>query len=176
MAKELPIIHCDYCGQKAKLLIDSSELYSSGRNYGPAWFCPCEPAWVGCHDNSPVYKPLGRLANAELRAAKIAAHAMFDPLWKAKIEQLKHTGYKGNAKQKARGLGYRWLADQMGIKMAECHIGMFDVEQCQAVVRICTPLQPNRRKAVPAEFSNPKAAEKKKSDMPALGSAEYLNY
>jgi len=66
--------------------------------------------------------PLGRLANAELRSAKSAAHAMFDPLWKSK--------------KMRRSQAYSWLAAQMKIKPEDCHIGMFDVEQCKQVFQI----------------------------------------
>jgi len=64
--------------------------------------------------------PLGRLANAELRAAKRAAHAAFDPIWKG-----------GDM---SRHAAYGWLAKQLGISRANCHIGMFDVDGCEAVV------------------------------------------
>ena len=65
-------------------------------------------------------KPLGRLANAELRQWKQRAHAAFDPVWKAR--------------HMSRRDAYAWLAGQMGIKPQDCHIGMFDVNQCRAVV------------------------------------------
>jgi hypothetical protein len=73
------------------------------------------------------------LADAELRRWKSKAHAAFDPLWKAKIRR------DGVPKKKARGLGYAWLADQVGVKREDCHIGMFDVTTCKKVVDACTP-------------------------------------
>jgi hypothetical protein len=90
---------------------------------------PCK-AWVGVHKGTD--KPLGRLANKELREWKIKAHAAFDPLWKAKMSQ-------GHSKKSARNSGYAWLAEQMGIPREACHVGMFDVEQCKRVVEICSP-------------------------------------
>src|SRR5580700_2416837 len=69
---------CPYCEQPAKL-VDSAEIYG-GRSYGWAYLCsPCR-AYVGCHDGTK--RPLGRLANADLRAAKIRAHDAFDKLWR----------------------------------------------------------------------------------------------
>ena len=98
------------------------------------WQCaPCG-AWVGCHQNSERYAPLGRLANAEMRAAKIAAHAAFDPIWHAKRRE------DGIGNGEARDLAYKWLVEQMGISRSKCHIGMFDVEQCRRVVEICRPI------------------------------------
>lgn len=122
---------CPYCGREASLLKSSAALYA-GRDYGPAWVClrPTCDAWTGCHPGTE--KPLGRLANAELRQARQAAHRVFDPLWQAKQRQ-------GFTRGQARGRGYRWLAEQMQIDASKCHIAMFDPAQCQRVVEICTP-------------------------------------
>jgi hypothetical protein len=38
----------------------------------------------------------------------------------------------------ARGGRYKKLAELMGISKKECHIGMFDVDQCRRVVEICS--------------------------------------
>jgi hypothetical protein len=123
-------VRCDYCNELADLLLDSSPLYH-GIDYGAVWYCrPCK-AWVGVHKNSPRFMPLGRLANAELRAAKQVAHSVFDPLWEAKQRR------DNCKKHEARGAAYRWLAAQMNIPVEECHIGMFDVQQCLTATRIC---------------------------------------
>jgi hypothetical protein len=112
---------CPYCKNDA-VLCDSAVVYN-GTSYGLIWRCaPCE-AWVGVHRDSPNHAPLGRLANKELRLAKQAAHRAFDPFWKG-----------GTMK---RSQAYQWLADQMGIEKKRCHIGWFDVEQCEQVVKIC---------------------------------------
>jgi hypothetical protein len=119
---------CSYCQSLAEY-VDSSEVYN-GRSYGMIYLCrPCR-AWVGVHKGTD--KPLGRLANKDLREWKIKAHAAFDPLWKAKMRQ-------GHSKKSARNSGYAWLAEQMGIPREACHVGMFDVEQCKQVVEICSP-------------------------------------
>ena len=121
---------CDYCGKDA-VLTDSSEVYR--KSYGLIWLCrPCG-AWVGIHKDSKKRLPLGRLANKELREAKIIAHSYFDYLWKLKQES------QGIPKRKARGKAYKWLASNLEIPMANCHIGMFDVADCLRVVEICKP-------------------------------------
>ena len=123
-------IPCPYCGKDAAFLESSAAVYS-GRDYGPVYACiPCG-AWVGCHPGTK--RPLGRLADKSLRAAKQAAHSAFDPLWAAKMKR------DGLNKGHARGKGYAWLAGQLGIEAKDCHIGMFDVDQCRRVVAICKP-------------------------------------
>ena len=111
---------CPYCDQQARYM-DSKHIYH-GVSYGMSYVClPCQ-AWVGVHKGSD--KPLGRLANAELRSWKIKAHAAFDPLWKSK--------------KMSRGAAYRLLQDKLGIDKSECHIGMFDVDTCKRTIEVLT--------------------------------------
>ncbi|MPN54908.1 hypothetical protein SDC9_202586 [bioreactor metagenome] len=60
---------CDYCGKPA-IYTDSSRVY--GKSYGMIYYCPDCHAWVGVHRGTD--KPLGRLADAELRDWKKKAH------------------------------------------------------------------------------------------------------
>ena len=116
-------VFCPYCGKRAEF-VDSAEVYH-GRSYGMIYLCrPCD-AYVGCHGNGKGDSPKGRLANAELRRWKIAAHNAFDPLWK-------YGPFRGR-----RNAAYAWLAEQMGLPKEQTHIGMFDVAQCQQVIQIC---------------------------------------
>lgn len=112
------LVICPYCGRSAEF-VDSSVVY--GKSYGPIYLCRCCDAYVGVHAGSD--KPKGRLANAELRKWKIAAHNAFDPLWKS-----------GQLSRKA---AYKLLATRMGLPIERTHIGMFDVEQCKRVASIC---------------------------------------
>lgn len=134
---------CDYCKNPAELWRWGHEHYPYGRNYGRVWGCkPCA-AWVGCHPKGngmhPESTPLGRLANAELRMLKQQAHAAFDRLWQAKWKQ-------GTKKFTARRAGYAWLAQQLGISVDDCHIGMFDDAQCRSVIEICRPFHRENRR------------------------------
>lgn len=126
-------VTCPYCQRPAKFLPTSEALYH-GRDYGPAYFCRKDDAWVGCHPGTT--KPLGRLANAELRKWKQATHAAFDPVWKARFERKNAIDPKYK-KGMARGGRYKRLAQLMGIPKAECHIGHFDVERCKLAIPIC---------------------------------------
>jgi ribosomal protein L37AE/L43A len=108
---------CPYCG--------SSAVKTHGKDIWPAlpylarkkvWRCiPCE-AHVGTHGDT--WKPLGTLANKETRNARTHTHAMFDPLWK--------TG------KMTRSEAYKLLSSLMGISEKQCHIAMFNVQQCEA--------------------------------------------
>ena len=116
---------CPYCGSDVHLE-PSTKVYR--RDYGMLWVCARYPecdAYVGVHKSSN--QPLGRLANAELREAKIQAHAYFDFLWKKK--QRIHGG-------KWRKKAYSWLSSEFG---KEAHIGHMTVEECKRVVQLCKP-------------------------------------
>lgn len=116
------MVTCPYCGNPARFqsgsIIYPHRADLAGKHF---WACPPCDAYVGCHDGTD--KPLGRLADRELRRAKMAAHAAFDPLWR---------GQSG----KVRKAAYRWLAERLGIHPADCHIGMFNVAQCWRVVDV----------------------------------------
>ena len=113
---------CPYCGDLS-VLTDSAEVYG-GKSYGNIWICrPCQ-AWVGVHKTDAYNRPLGRLANAELRRWKMKAHGAFDPLWK-------------KACFSSRGAAYTWLAKELGLSTDTCHIGMFDVDTCKKVTEVC---------------------------------------
>lgn len=123
------MVTCDYCGNAAEL-VSGKVIYPHRPDLLRLKFWNCAPckAYVGCHKkeggNGDGTNPLGRLANAELRAAKNQAHAAFDPLWRER-------GMK-------RGAAYGWLADKLGIHKSECHIGMMDVPMCRRVVAACS--------------------------------------
>lgn len=121
---------CPYCGTPARM-VKGAELYPNHPNEDLAGknFYRCAPcdAHVGCHAPNPHMgfagtEPLGRMANFALRRAKNHAHRAFDPLWK-----------QGFMKRRQ---AYAWLAQQLGIALEECHIGMFDIEQCRRVTDV----------------------------------------
>ena len=108
---------CPYCG-KPVVCRDSSMVY--GKSYGLIWVCSTWPkcdAYVGCQPGTK--RPLGRLANPELRYWKKKAHESFDKLWKSG--------------KLSRSNAYVWLSRKLSIQQEQCHIGMFDVDQCKAV-------------------------------------------
>jgi len=118
-------VECPYCHQPAKL-VTGEVIYPHRPDLFDRKFWQCKPcnAYVGTHKSSPVHMPLGRLANAELRLWKQKAHLVFDKFWKNPMTGL------------TRNEAYMMLADKMGIPREQCHIGMFDVEQCKETERI----------------------------------------
>ena len=89
----------------------------------PFWAClPCG-AWAGCHPRTE--KRMGRLANAETRRLKMAAHAAFDPLWKSG--------------RMSRTKAYAWLREKLGLSERDCHIGWMSDEDLRRVVEVCRP-------------------------------------
>lgn len=114
-------VYCDYCGRRAEL-VSSKTIY--GRDYGhKVWLCRRCMAYVGCRKGTD--KPLGRLANAELRYWKRAAHEAFDPIWQ-------YGRFRGH-----RSTAYAWLAQKMNLPIEKTHIGMFEVDDCKRAIRIC---------------------------------------
>lgn len=116
-------VYCGYCGKQAEF-VDSKVIYH-GKSYGMIYLCRCCPgyAYVGVHKGTD--RPKGTLANAELREWRKAAHHAFDPLWQ-----------QGSFKHR-RKAAYSWLAQMMGLPVAEAHIGLFDASKCQQVINIC---------------------------------------
>ena len=116
-------VTCPYCFKPAKL-VGGDAIYKNRPDLIEQKFYQCIPcgAYVGCHPDT--IRPLGTLANAQLRRARTAAHRILDPLWN-KIGAKKRTEV------------YGWLAEQMGIEKKYCHIGKFSVEDCLKVIEIC---------------------------------------
>ena len=115
-------VFCPYCHKKA-MMVTGATMYPHRSDLHSKYFYLCRPcqAHVGCHPGTTV--PLGILANQALRRARSAAHAAFDPMWKGKSMKRKEV--------------YQWLADGLGINVADCHIGAFDLQMCQKVVTLC---------------------------------------
>lgn len=104
---------CAYCHKETVL---------RNSRYGPTWNCDSCGAYVGCHDGTTIAK--GRVANVELRKAKIDAHNHFDQIWKLGFMERKQA--------------YRWLQDQLNIPKEYCHIGMFNEKTCARVSMLVT--------------------------------------
>ena len=79
------------------------------------YYCKDCDAYVGCHQNTR--RPLGTMANKELRELRKKAHAIIDPIW--------------NSGCVPRSWVYQKLNDFFN---KEFHIGESTVEDCQAII------------------------------------------
>mgnify|MGYP001616496071 CR=1 FL=1 len=136
--KKTKKIICQYCGGYGKIE-NSLRIYQ--KDYGYIYICENYPscdAYVGYHIGTK--KPMGWMANEELRAWRKEAHKYFDSLWKYKIKILdRQNGFRVAHKKIARYAAYNWLSNELSIEKKYCHIAMFDVELCQLTIEICEP-------------------------------------
>lgn len=122
---EIPTI-CRYCGGAVRLV-------SASKVYGPAAaarlgierqsFYQCQNcnARVGCHPGST--RPLGNLANGALRMKRMETHHVFDSFWKE----------RGMSRTQA----YKWMAKKMRLSEELAHIGGFEIDRCQKLIKLC---------------------------------------
>lgn len=121
-------VRCAHCGALAQLHLSSASFYN-GQDFGPVWACaPCS-ALVGCHKGTT--NALGRPANKATRELRMRAHALFDPLWQAKVR------LAGCSRTKARCAAYLWLAEQIGTPAERCHISWMGPEELERVIGAC---------------------------------------
>jgi hypothetical protein len=123
-ANPLPVpTTCPCCGSSKIECVHHDDVY--GRQYSEwPWMLRCETceATVGLHPFTNI--PLGTLATRVMRQARMRAKEAFNPLWEG----------GGMTRTEA----YTWLAQKLGIaRVEECHIGWFDVQQCNRVVEVC---------------------------------------
>lgn len=110
-------MNCPYCGNEAKFM-SSKEFY--GKDFGSnLYVCrPCD-AYVGTHGKGKT--PLGTMANQRLRELRKTAHSIFDPMWRGKYKM-------------SRSKAYAWMAEVMDLPGEKAHIGMFNDDQCKALI------------------------------------------
>jgi len=114
------ILVCPACGSFARLTT-RGEVGLNGIPEAAVYICrkyPTCDSYVGCHPGSE--KPLGHLANAELRRMRVKAHNAFDWFWKSG--------------QITRGQAYELLAEHLKLESDKAHIGMLDTDQCRSVI------------------------------------------
>lgn len=113
---------CQYCYSEARM-VTGEKIYPHRRDLYHLSFFYCDnshdPAYVGTHKDG---KPLGTLADSETRTARSLAHRSFDKIWKDKLL--------------SRSDAYAVLSKHMNLPPEKTHIGMFNVEQSEEVVKI----------------------------------------
>lgn len=137
---------CPYCLNNTEY-VDGKEVYGDkiGKKEGMIYVCrPCS-AYVGVHKGTD--NALGRLANAELREAKMEAHHWFDQISRTGIiNEVWPVFIKGISN---RSKSYLWLSRHLGLITEDCHIGMFDVDTCLKVTEISKKAIDNHKYGMP---------------------------
>lgn len=128
---------CPSCHQRAELVSgydiwpDRQDLWEK-----PIYRCgPCDTR-VGCHPGTK--RPLGPMADAELRRARMLLHEQrLDPIWKGAIVAGGYEPEDPKARaiitRTARSRVYKWLGAQMGI---EFHTATLTLDQCRQAWRL----------------------------------------
>lgn len=86
------------------------------------WGCSMYPACLHTHGAHRNGKPLGIPANRRTRGARYRLHREFDQFWKSGAM--------------SRRQAYGALAGLMGMTEDECHIGRFDLQQCERAIEL----------------------------------------
>lgn len=68
-------------------------------------------------------RPLGNLANEALRMKRMETHQVFDNFWKER--------------GMSRTQGYKWMAKKLRLSEELAHIGGFEMDRCQKLIRLC---------------------------------------
>ena len=111
------LLVCPYCNSPAEFHEDSIFIY--GKDYGAVYACCKYPAcdsYIGVHKGTQI--PLGRLANKELRQARIKAHQIIDKYWQDN--------------KMSRNAVYKILSKMFGKK--EVHIGELKLPSCKKII------------------------------------------
>jgi len=121
ITREKPLVVCQYCKREAQK-VGGKEIYPHRRDLYEKLFWLCQPcdAYAGhIHDNV-------MLANKDLRQARKIAHENFDMLWISKKYQ--------------RKILYKMLANYMKLDKDNCHIALFNIEQCKKVLEFVSEI------------------------------------
>lgn len=118
-----------HCGAHA-VLRPASVVYGSKANNEYLYVCARYPAcdsYVGVHKKS--LKPLGTLADRELRSKRIQAHKVFNQLWMSGMMQ--------------KWQAYKWMQAKLGLNSEQAHIAKFSVYMCDELISICEQVLKN---------------------------------
>lgn len=116
---------CPYCDLPTQI-VTGDEIYGKGRGYGHIKMYMCSgncDAYSGTKLEFGIRVSMGSLANKELRELRKKCHKLFDARW------------KGSSNERlARRKCYLWLQDFTNLPDELAHIGMFNIEQCRALI------------------------------------------
>lgn len=114
---------CNLCGGDV-IYTSNKIIYGKEYGNGKIYYCTKCHAFVGTHKHEP-WKAKGILSNYRMRELRTECHEIFDKLWKNAENPIKERRKK-----------YKWLAEEMGIPVEECHFGWFNEEELEKALRI----------------------------------------
>lgn len=126
-APNIQNIKCPSCNEVMRFIPGTYGFF-----YGCPKFLDVDPR-KRCADSIPAERdgtPFSLERRDAVRKARHAAHGLFDRLWNP----------DGGKRLMTRSAAYKWLRKQLRIPRETCHIGMFEVEQCEQVVKVCKEL------------------------------------
>ena len=130
-------IHCPYCGAPA-VCRPANTVYGTETIDPKSYLYLCS-TWPSCDAYVSAHKkdrrPMGTLANGELRHKRILAHRALE-----KLKKERHMD---------KWAAYVWLQARLGLAESQAHIGMFSEEMCEQVISLCR---------MPIETANKRAA------------------
>ena len=116
-------VKCPYCGAQADKRPASAVHGEKARDeylYVCSRYPKCD-AYVSAHKHTG--RPMGTLANTNLRSKRIEAHLAFDRLW------------RGGAMQKWQA--YKWMQAKFSLSRDQAHIANFSEHMCDELIRMC---------------------------------------
>lgn len=116
------IVKC-HCGAHA-MLRPASVVHGDKAKGEYLYVCSRYPAcdsYVGVHEKTR--KPLGTLANRELRGKRIQAHRVFNQLWMSGMMK--------------KWQAYKWMQAKLGLNSDQAHIAKFSEYMCDELISLC---------------------------------------
>lgn len=113
--------------QKTRVLRPAAYVYGDN-NLDPEkylYVCSGYPScdsYIGAHKKS--MRPMGTMADSNLRNKRIEAHRALDAIWK--------NGYM------TKHSTYIWLQNRLNLREKDTHIGKFSYYLCEQTIRECT--------------------------------------
>ena len=129
--KKSQVIKCPYCHGIAQLT-PAEKIYGPDTKEEWLYVCchyPVCNSYVGVHKGTT--RPLGTLANGDLRNKRIKAHKMFDLIWRNNVMN--------------RKAAYRWMSDKLCLPYESAHIGCFSEYMCDQLIDACKDALSNNR-------------------------------
>ena len=123
--KRIYQIYCPYCGAPA-VCRPSSTVYGADTIDRKSYLYICSN-WPSCDAYVSAHKtdrrPMGTLANGNLRHKRILAHQALE-----KLQKERHMD---------KWASYVWLQTKLGLDAHHAHIGMFSEQLCDQVISLC---------------------------------------